>query len=106
MIRDDELYELVTEGRAALAAPTFQRASMAFDVLPKLVDTLDRLSQHTDSLKAIRLDLTIAVHQMREEVWAAQRQHPEVTYRAAHIHATMKHISNIIDRLEAIINED
>ena len=26
--------------------------------------------------------------------------------RAAHINATMKHISNIIDRLEAIINED
>lgn len=106
MIRDDELYELVTEGRTALAAPTFERVSLTLDVMPKLLDTLDRLSHNTESLRAIRADLTIAVHQFREEIWRVQKMHPDVTYRAAHVHSNAANISKIIDRLEAIINEE
>ena len=106
MIRDDELYDLVTEGRSALAAPTFEKVSATLDVFPRMLDALDRLSRHTEALRAVRTDLTIAVHQFREEVWNVQKAHPEVTYRAAHIHASTRHISAIIDRLEAIINEE
>lgn len=106
MIRDDELYELVTEGRTALAAPVFARVSATLDVFPRMLDALDRLSRSTEALHAVRVDLTIAVHQMREEVWKAQKEHPEVTYRAAHVHATARHIGEIIDRLEAILHEE
>lgn len=106
MIDDGELAELVSEARSAMAAPAHARVSLMFEVMPKMVNALDRVSQYQHDLKQVRVDLTAAVRKLREEVWEAQKQHPELTYRAAHVHAAMREVNVIIDRLQRLIYQE
>lgn len=77
-----------------------------FEVMPKMVNALDRVSQYQHDLKQVRVDLTAAVRKLREEVWAAQEMHPELTYRAAHVHSALREVNLIIDRLQRLIYVD
>ena len=101
---DEELDELVSEAQAALAAPTHERVSRCFDVLPRVVDALDRVVLYRHELRDTRTQLTAAMRGMREEVWYAQRMHPELTYNAAKIAAALGQIRTLLERLEKLIH--
>jgi hypothetical protein len=73
--------------------------------MPKLVEALDRVSLYQTELRDVRSDLTAAVRQLREEVWKAQKLHPEVTYRSAQVHAALIRVNEILDRLDRLIFE-
>lgn len=100
---DYDLLDLIAEGRAALAAPSIERVSMALTVLPKLVTALDRVARYQVELRQVRHDLTVAVRKLREEVWAAQKLHPEVTYRSAQIHAALVKVNEILLKLDRLV---
>jgi hypothetical protein len=104
-VADEELLDLVAEGRAALAAPTIQRVHACLTVLPKLVDALDRVALYQHELRDIRAALTVKVRALREEVWKAQKMHPEVTYRSAQVHRAVQDISVELDRLDRLLYE-
>lgn len=101
----EELFDLVAEGHAAMAAPAIERVHACLMVMPKLVDALDRVSLYQTELRDVRTDLTTAVRTLREEVWKAQKQHPEVTYRSAQVHAALKKVNEVLDRLDRLIFE-
>lgn len=103
---DRELDELLSEAHEALAAPVFERVSRALAVLPKLVSALDRVAQTRYEFHTVRAQLTRTVRAMREEVWEAQKRHPDVTYNAAKIHRTMMSISAQLDQLAALLNPE
>ena len=105
-VNDDDLLGLVKEGRQALAAPAFDRVHLALVVLPKLVDALDRVALYQVELRQVRVELTAAVRTLREEVWEAQKQHPQVTYRAAHVQKAMTEVNRILDKLDTMLYED
>jgi hypothetical protein len=100
---DMELFDLVAEGHAALAAPVFERVSLALAVLPKLVAALDRVALYQHEMREIRSELTLAVRKLREEVWEAQKTHPEVTYRSAKVHAALVRVNEILGKLDRLI---
>lgn len=99
------LLDLVAEGKHALAAPAFERVHLCLVVLPRLVEALDRVALYQVELRQVRVDLTAAVRHLREEVWAAQKKHPEVTYRVAHVQKAMSDVHAILDRLDRLLYE-
>lgn len=101
---DRELDELLSEAHEALSAPVFERVSRALTVLPKLVNALDRVAQTRYEFLTIRSQLTRTVRAMREEVWEAQKKHPDVTFNAAKIQRTTMSISTQLDQLAALLN--
>lgn len=101
----EDLLDLVAEGRAALAAPTIQRVHACLVILPKLVDALDRVAQQQEQLREIRRSLTVKVGKLRSEVHAAQKQHPDVTYRSAHVQRAIREIAEDLNRLDALLAE-
>lgn len=101
-IRED-LFDLVSEGRAALAAPAIERVHACLVVLPKLVDALERVALYQTELKDVRKDLSTAVGTLREEVRKAQELHPEVTYRSAQVRQALNKVTEILDRLDRLI---
>jgi hypothetical protein len=102
-VADDDLLDLVAEGRAALAAPSIQRVHACLTVLPRLVDALDRVALYQLELREIRQSLTTKVRKLREEVWAAQKMHPEVTYRSAQVQQAIQAIGADLDRLDRLL---
>lgn len=98
-----ELCDLVAEGHAALAAPTFQRVSEALTVLPKLVDALDRCCVYQTELRDVRHELTAAVRSFREAVWEAQRQHPGVTFQNGRVHLELSKLNELLSRLDRLL---
>lgn len=103
MTPDRELDELLSEAHEALAAPVFERVSRALTVLPKLVGALDRVAQTRYEFDTVRAQLTHTVRTMREQVWEAQKQHPDLTYNAAKIHRTMSSITAQLDQLALLL---
>lgn len=103
MTANEELLDLVSEGYAALAAPAIERVHACLTVLPRIVEALDRVSRYQTELRDVRSDLTAAVRHLREEVWKAQKVNPEATYRAAHVHAALKKVTEVLDRLDRLI---
>lgn len=101
---DDELDALLSEARHALAAPPFERVSRALTVLPKLVNALDRVAQTCYEFSTVRSQLTFTVRTMREQVWEAQRMHPEVTFNAAAVHRTMLSLVAQLDALALLLH--
>lgn len=101
---DTDLLDLVAEGHAALAQPAVARVSAVLTIAPLLVDALDRVCQYQVELRDTRRELTVAVRAFREAVWDAQKAHPEVTYRAAHVQTTLRRVSELLDRLDRLIH--
>lgn len=99
-----DLLDLLAEGQAALAQPVMSRVSAVLTVAPLLVDALDRVCQYQVELRDTRRELTVAVREFREAVWEAQKAHPEVTYRAAHVQTTLRRVSELLDRLDRLIH--
>lgn len=106
MEMDNELIDLVSEGRAAMAAPIQSRVSACFEVLPRLVDALDRISLYQTELRHVRSDLTAAVRKLREEVWKAQKVNPDCTYNNANVHAALIKVNEILGKLDRLIFTD
>lgn len=102
-VNEDDLLDLVAEGRSALAAPAIERVHAALTVLPKLVDALDRVALYQVELRQVRVDLTDAVKRLRDEVREAQKMHPEVTYRSAQVRKAMGDVNDILDRLDRLL---
>lgn len=88
-----------------MAAPAVERVHACLTVMPKLVDALDRVALYQTELRDVRLDLTTAVRNLREEVWKAQKLHPDVTYRSAQVHAALGRVNLVLDRLDRLIFE-
>lgn len=103
---DNELIDLVSEGRAAMAAPIQGRVSACFEVLPRLVDALDRVATYQTELRQVRSDLTAAVRNLRVEVWKAQKVNPECTYNNANVHAALVKVNEILAKLDRLIFTD
>ena len=101
----DDLLDLVQEGREALAAPVMQRVHACLVVLPKLVDALDRIAQQQECLREIRKSLTIKVGRLRAEVHAAQKLHPDATYRSAIVQRAIRDIADDLTQLDGILHE-
>lgn len=101
---DRELDELVSEAREALAAPTHERVSRCFDVLPRLTDALDQVCLYQQELRDTRAQLTHAVRTMREEVWRAQKVDPALTFNGAKIAAALGDIRTLLERLDRLIH--
>lgn len=101
---DQELNELVGEAQQALAAPTHERVSRCFDVLPRMVDALDRVALYQHELREVRTELTAAVRAMREEVWKAQKIDPDLTFNGAKIAASLGAVKGLLDKLDRLIH--
>ena len=101
---DLELVDLIAEGQHALAAPPLERVHAALRVLPSLVNALDRVARYQHDVRALRGELTVAVRAFREAVWDAQKQHPEVTYKAAHVQKTLADLTILLDRLAGLLH--
>lgn len=89
-----------------MSAPIHERVSRTFEVMPRMIDALDRVARYQVELRQVRIDLTTAVRKLREEVWTAQKMHPEVTYRSAQVHAAMQQVNTIIDRLQRLLYQE
>lgn len=103
MTTDTELDELLEEARLALVAPPHERVHRTLVVVPKLVNALDRAATARLQLRTARAQLTFTVRRMREQVWAAQRLHPEVTFDAGRIHRTMVSLAAQLDQLAQLL---
>lgn len=101
---DLELLDLVAEGRNALAAPPLERVAEALRVLPAVVDALDRVAQYQHDVREVRRQLVEAVRAFREAVWAAQKAHPEVTYKGAQVQGALRDVGILLDRLDALLH--
>lgn len=102
---DYGLLDLVAEGREALAAPAMQRVHACLVVLPKLVDALDRVAQQQEQLREIRRSLTVKVGRLRAEVHAAQKMHPEATYRSGLVQRAIREIADDLNRLDGMLSD-
>lgn len=100
---ETELYALVSEGRAALAAPIHARVSACFEVLPKIVDALERTALYQTELRQVRKELTEAVEEFRTQVYDAQKLHPGVTFNNAHIRASLRKVTEILSKLDRLM---
>lgn len=98
-----ELDELISEAHDALRAPYSERVSRALLVLPKLVDALDRVARRRAEFTDARAQLTQTVRAMREQVWDAQKRHPEVTYNGGQIQRTMLSLQAQLDQLALLL---
>lgn len=99
----EDLFDLVAEGRAALAAPAVERVHACLVVLPKIVEALDRVAMYQLEMRDVRKELTIAIGKLREEVRQAQAMHPEVTYRSAQVRLALVNVTQILDKLDRLI---
>lgn len=101
-----EFTDAVAEGKAALTANPVNRVAQCLKVLPVLLAQLDRVVIYQTELRDVRLELTERVRSFRNAVWEAQRQHPEVTYKAAQVQAELKKLTELMDRLDRLLTND
>jgi hypothetical protein len=103
MITANQAKELLTRGRQALAEKDFQeRSHKALVILPELLSALDYLAKRHLALAEIRVELTLGVRLLREQVWAAQKDGGGYTPMAnnARIHRAMVNLNSTLDRFE------
>lgn len=101
---DAELCDLLAEGKAALRSSPIERVSNALTVLPRLVDALDRCCLYQTELRDVRKELTVAMRALRTEIWAAQRVHPDLTFRGGHVQKHLAHLLELLDRAERLLH--
>lgn len=89
----------MNEGKAALRAQPHERVSLALTVLPRLVAALDEIVQKQDRFHALRMALTIAVSELRTEVWTGMRDNPDNTANGGRIAARLRAVNDVLDRL-------
>lgn len=95
------LKQLVEKGKEALHAKFApDRVTLALAVMPLLVNALDQIVKREDKVLALRMELTAAVRELREQVWAAQKMHPEVTFANAHIYRILREINGILVKID------
>lgn len=92
------------EGRAALIAHPLSRVHDSLVVLPKLVSALDRVCIYRTEMRGVREALTVAVREFRMATWQAQRQHPEITYKAAEVQAALRKVTELLDKLDRLLH--
>lgn len=100
-----DLAGLVRQGRTAMAAPLAERVHACLSVLPLLVEALDYVATRQAQLREIRAELTMAVRELREKVWEAQRTDPNVTYMNANVHRALLRVNQVLDRLDKVLTE-
>lgn len=102
--RDEFLLDLRAEAHAALAAPPIERVSAALTVLPKLAEELDRQCLYRPELREVRHEMKTAITRFREEVRTAQKQHPEVTFRAAQVQSAFRDLERLLDKVDRLMD--
>lgn len=101
-----DLAALLAEGKAALRAPLSERVSLSLIVLPKLVDALDEIVKRHAEYHALRMALTIAVSELRREVYSGMKSDPGNTANNGRIAMRLRAVNDVLDRLiEAMANE-
>lgn len=97
----DGLRQLVQQGRDAIGARFApDRVTLSLAVIPLLVNALDNIVQRQDRLLSLRLELTLAVKDLRELVYNAQSMHPEITYGNAHIRKALRRLNSVLVDLD------
>lgn len=102
---NDDLTELIAEGRRALTAPSHERVHLSLVVLPKLVGALDRVALYQHDIKQIRAELTTEVRAMREAMWKADKGMHVPNYSTGIVQKHMVNLTKILDKLEVFIYE-
>lgn len=103
IIEWEDLLDLVAEGRAALAEPDNRRPRACVEVLPKIVDALERVALYKVEIIAIKGELAAVVSSLRDAVTKAQASEFSVAARSLDVKKALNLVPPLLDRIDRLI---
>src|SRR5688500_15070997 len=99
----EDLLDLVAEGREALAQPDNRRPTACVDVLPKIVDALERVALYKVEIIAVKAELASVIAALRDAVTTAQASQFSSVARTLDVKKALSQVPLILDKIDRLV---